>query len=127
MDALDLAKTYLCLDPSGAVTSMEVGPDFWPTIDRRTELVEGRLVAEFPCDADWTSWEMHPHGEEVLVLLTGDVTFVLQKDGERERSVRLKAGETCVVPRGTWHTATVHAAGRLLAITYGKGTEHRER
>lgn len=31
-----------------------------------------------------------------------------------------------VVPRGTWHTAKVHAATTMLFITPGEGTENRE-
>jgi mannose-6-phosphate isomerase-like protein (cupin superfamily) len=127
MDALDLSRTYLCLAPSGAVTSIPVTPDFWPTIQTRAELGEGRLVAEFPCKADWNHWEMHPHGEEVLVLLSGEVTFILDEGGGAEGRVRLTAGRACVIPRGTWHRAEVHEPGRLVGVTYGRGTEHRPR
>lgn len=126
MPAIDPSATYLCLAPSGAVTAIPVTPDFWPTIDARTDLHEGRLVAAFDCAADWEHWEMHPHGEEVLVMLSGDLTIVFEKEG-REENVRLKTGQALVVPRGTWHRAVVHAPGKMLGITYGRGTEHRPR
>jgi len=92
----------------------------------RRELVEGRLVATFACDADWPHWEMHPHGEEVLVLLAGTMTMVLD-DGGKEARVKLTAGRGCIVPRGVWHRAEVSEPGRLLGITYGRGTTHRPR
>ena len=37
----------------------------------------------------------------------------------------LQPGTACVVPRGTWHRQIVHQPAELLAITYGKGTQHR--
>jgi mannose-6-phosphate isomerase-like protein (cupin superfamily) len=126
MTTLDLSTTYLCLSPHGAVSSIDVTPDFWETIDERAELGEGRLVAEFEFAQDWAHWEMHPHGEEVLVLLAGAIELVLDHGG-RESQVELIAGRTFVVPRGTWHRAVVRAPAKLLAITYGRGTEQRPR
>jgi len=126
MSAFDPSTTYVCLSPSGSATTIEVTPDFWPTIDKREGLAEGRLVAAFACKADWPHWEMHPHGEEILVLLSGKLTMVFDEAGG-ERHVELEEGRACVVPRGTWHRAIVHTPGKLLGITYGRGTEHRDR
>lgn len=126
MASFDPSKTYVCLSPEGGASTIEVTPEFWGTIDQRAELVEGRLVAAFRCDADWPHWEMHPHGEEILVLLSGKLTMVFDEGG-RERNVELETGRACVVPRGTWHRAVVHTPGMLLGITYGRGTEHRAR
>ncbi len=105
---------------------MDVTPDFWSTIATREGLAEGRLVAAFACEADWPRWEMHPHGEEVLVLLSGRLTMVFEEDGG-ERHVELHKGRACLVPRRTWHRAIVHSPGMLLGITYGRATEHRDR
>jgi mannose-6-phosphate isomerase-like protein (cupin superfamily) len=126
MSSLDLASTYLCLSPSGGASTIDVTPEFWKTIATRDDLNEGRLVAAFRCAADWPHWEMHPHGEEILVLLSGKLTMVFEEGG-KERNVLLEEGRTCVVPRGTWHRAVVHVPGKLLGITYGRGTEHRNR
>jgi mannose-6-phosphate isomerase-like protein (cupin superfamily) len=134
MSSFDLASTYVCLSPSGAASTIEVTPEFWTTVDERDDLAEGRLVSAFHCDADWPHWEMHPHGEEVLVLLSGRMTMVFEEGGDgtrgraiKERNVALEEGRACVVPRGSWHRAVVHVPGKLLAITYGRGTEHRDR
>ncbi len=126
MDAFDPSSTYVCLSPAGTASTLEVTPDFWPTIHKQHGLVEGRLVAAFACETDWAHWEMHPHGEEVLVLLSGKLTMVFQ-DGQEERHVELEQGRACIVPRGTWHRATVEVPGKMLGITYGRGTEHRAR
>ena len=122
--SFDPSTTYVCLSPDGAASSIEVTPDFWPTIDRRTELHEGRLVAAFACDADWHHWEMHPNGEEVLLLLSGRLAMIFDERG-KERRVDLEPGRACIVPRGVWHRAIVEVPGKLLGITYGRGTEHR--
>jgi mannose-6-phosphate isomerase-like protein (cupin superfamily) len=124
--SFDPASTYVCLAPSGSASRIEVTPEFWSTIDARDDLTEGRLVAVFGCAADWPHWEMHPHGEEVLVLLSGKITMIFEEAGV-ERDVELQPGRACIVPRGIWHRATVAVAGQLLAITYGRGTEHRAR
>jgi mannose-6-phosphate isomerase-like protein (cupin superfamily) len=124
--SFDPASTYVCLAPTGGASRIEVTPEFWSTIDARNDLAEGRLVAVFACTSDWPHWEMHPHGEEVLVLLSGGITMIFEEHGV-ERDVQLQQGRACIVPRGTWHRATVAVAGQLLAITYGRGTEHRTR
>jgi hypothetical protein len=40
----------------------------------------GRLVTVFEMAEDWTTWEMHPEGEELLVLLSGAMTLVLDEN-----------------------------------------------
>ncbi|WP_165842971.1 hypothetical protein [Phenylobacterium deserti] len=46
-------------------------------------------------------------------------------DGGEERRVELSAGSTLVMPKGVWHRALVPEHSRLLAITYGAGSQHR--
>jgi quercetin dioxygenase-like cupin family protein len=87
---------------------------------------EGRLVCITPQDVTWPSWERHPAGEEVVVLLDGRVDIIQDLDGEHH-TIELRAGEAMLNPRGVWHTADVHEPGRGLFITPGRGTEHRPR
>ena len=87
---------------------------------------EGRMVCVFPQGETWSTWERHPAGEEVVVLLSGRVDIIQEIDGEH-RKVELHAGEAMINPRGVWHTADVHEPGQGLFITPGKGTEHRPR
>jgi mannose-6-phosphate isomerase-like protein (cupin superfamily) len=121
----DLATTYLVLADGPEAKRIEVGPDFWETIDERTDLA-GRLVAIFPYDSDWTSWEVHPDGDEIVVLLSGAVDLVLDLPGGH-RTVELRGRGAAVVPRGVWHTANVLAPSEALHITRGEGTAHRPR
>jgi mannose-6-phosphate isomerase-like protein (cupin superfamily) len=122
---LDLTTTYLSLADGPEARPLEVGPDFWETIDQRDDLAE-RLVGTFAFDADWSSWEVHPAGDEIVVLLSGAVDLVLDEP-EGERIIQLRDHGAAVVPRGVWHTANVVAPSTALHITRGEGTEHRPR
>ena len=121
----DLATHYLFLADGPEVKRIEVGPDFWETIDERKDL-GARLVGIFAYDADWTSWEAHPDGDEIVVLLSGAVDLVLDEPGG-PRTVELRDRAAAVVPRGVWHTANVFGPSEALHITRGTGTTHRPR
>ncbi len=123
-EAIDLGTTYVHLDDGPAARPVPVGPDFWETIGRRTELHAGRLVLVAHNAADWPTWEMHPAGEEIVYLLSGAVDLVLDEPAA-PRAVALRPGQAVIVPRGVWHRGIVHAPGDTLHITYGEGTQHR--
>jgi mannose-6-phosphate isomerase-like protein (cupin superfamily) len=126
--AFDLSRTYVHLHDGPAAVPVKVGADFWATIDRRTDLTDGRLVMIFRYAkaVEWDHWEMHPAGDEIVCLLSGALDLVLEEDG-RERIVELRDHATCIVPRGVWHTGTVRAPSETLHITRGAGTVHRAR
>jgi mannose-6-phosphate isomerase-like protein (cupin superfamily) len=123
MSGFDLETTYLSLDGAGAVVRHPVDERFWATIDANPTL-QGTLVAAFKGDRDWTHWEMHPAGEEILVLLEGELVMLFE-GAEGETRHPMFAGTTVIVPAGIWHRALVDRPTRLLAITYGAGTEHK--
>jgi mannose-6-phosphate isomerase-like protein (cupin superfamily) len=131
--AFDPVRTYTFLKDGGAATRIEVTESFWRELMARAprsddaKLVaegDGWLVSTHDMTASMPTWERHPAGDEILCVLSGTLEAVVQdKDGERV--VSLPTGAACVVPKGAWHRLVVHAPGRLLAMTYGKGTEHR--
>jgi mannose-6-phosphate isomerase-like protein (cupin superfamily) len=112
------------LDDGGASHAVEMGGDFWATIGDRSEFGRGRLMGVVAQSKDWDHWERHPHGEEILVLLSGEIEMVLET-AEGERRATLQAGQAFVVPRGLWHRGIVRQAGELMFVTPGVGTEHR--
>ncbi len=77
-----------------------------------------------PQEASWDSWERHPAGEELVVLISGRIDVVQELDGA-EHVVELRPGQAMVNPVGVWHTARVHEPGLALFITPGEGTEGR--
>jgi quercetin dioxygenase-like cupin family protein len=87
---------------------------------------EGRLVSMFTFTGPWDSWEMHPHGHELVVCTAGEMTLHQEVDGEVRR-VHLRAGEAAVNPPGAWHTADVDGSATALFVTAGRGTQNRPR
>jgi hypothetical protein len=123
--AFDLTDMYVHLEDGGGASLIAVAEDFWARIGERTDLQAGRLVTSHRMTDDWPVWEMHPAGEELVVLLSGSVDLFLQKAGEEARSVSLRGRGAFLIPRGTWHTAHVYAPSLMLFVTAGAGTEHR--
>lgn len=69
--------------------------------------------------------EIHPDGDELLFLLSGEITVVLEE--ETERRVELRAGQSFIVPRGVWHRVLVRQPVQLLYMTPGPNSRHRPR
>ena len=124
MTGFDLETTFLGLDGKGGVAELPVGPDFWETLGDHPKAFD-TLVGIHPVTRDWPNWEVHPNGAEVLVLLDGRMDLIVDEGGA-ERRVEMRPGTTFVVPAGVWHTAKVLEPGRLLGMTFGAGTQHRQ-
>jgi mannose-6-phosphate isomerase-like protein (cupin superfamily) len=122
MARLELEDTYLSLDGQGGLNRHPV-EGFWETIDTNPDVLN-TLVSAYVSEADWPSWEMHPEGDEVLVLIDGRMTMILE-EAAGERRVEMNPGATCIVPKGVWHRALALQPSRFIAITYGPGTTHR--
>jgi len=105
------------------------GIDWYEGYDQRhhDDLDEGRIVSLFRFEESWTSWEMHPSGEEVVCCLQGHMTLHQELPDGAEQSWELSPGEYAINPRGAWHTADAEEPVVALFITAGKGTTHRPR
>ena len=126
-NSLDFASTFVRLRPDTSVETLNVDAGFWPRLaaGELGSFHNEYLVACFDFSADWSIWEMHPHGDEIVCLLSGSVTFVLEREGGCEMVELKESGNYVVVPKGVWHTAKPHGSVRMLFITAGKGTQHR--
>lgn len=89
--------------------------------------VEGRLVGLYRFDEDWTNWEMHPAGDEVVICVAGTMLLHQEFADGSKGSVRLEPGDYAINPPGAWHTADVEGEATALFITVGEGTTHRPR
>jgi len=122
----DLASTFVVLQPNQRGALVENSPGVFEELDRRFSGFKGHvLVATFSFDADWTTWERHPAGDELVCLLSGSATLVLDRDGARETIELQKPGEYVLVPKGAWHTARTHVPTNMLFVTPGEGTENK--
>jgi quercetin dioxygenase-like cupin family protein len=73
---------------------------------------------------DFPHWERHPAGEELVVVMSGAIDFILEEPAG-ERTVRVSAGQAILVPTGVWHRGVVIEPGKALFVTEGEGTQHK--
>lgn len=91
------------------------------------DLDEGRLVSLYRFEEPWTSWEMHPAGDEVVCVVQGHMTLHQELPDGSSQSWELGPGDYAINPPGTWHTADAEEPVVAFFITAGKGTTHRPR
>ena len=88
---------------------------------------EGRLVSLFRFEEPWTSWEIHPSGDEVVCCLEGQMVLHQEQGDKSAKSFELGPGDYAINPKGTWHTADASGPVLALFITVGEGTRNRPR
>lgn len=123
MTTFDLEHTYLGIDGEGGVKSWPGGEAFWTMLDQ-TAAGDGTLVTVSVMTEDWAHWEMHPHGDEVLIGLEGTSEVIFQTP-QGDSLHTLAAGSTLIVPAGVWHRGRHAEPARILFITYGRDTQHK--
>ena len=122
----DLSSTFVVLKPDQTAALVHNAPGVFEELDRRCGGFKGHvLVATFSFDADWPTWERHPQGDELVCLLSGQATLVLDRQGRKEEVELRKSGEYVLVPKATWHTARTSVATTMLFVTPGEGTENK--
>jgi mannose-6-phosphate isomerase-like protein (cupin superfamily) len=116
--AVDLDRdTLIHLTDDLAVAPISVDSSFWTHgTPERTEFAEGRVVCVSDYTATWLWWERHPVGDELVLVLSGEVDFLI-KTGSGLHSVTMGAGHAAVVPAGAWHRAVIPLHARLLFVT----------
>lgn len=118
-----LAAAPYILTPGGDGVVKRMSPSFYAELDEDFDHFKGHtLVQVFAFSEAWPSWEIHPHGDELVYLLEGDTEFVL-RTAAGDQTVRVsEPGTYVVVPKNTWHTARPHAPTKMLFVTPGEGT-----
>lgn len=104
-----------------------VTDDLYERLDRDFGDFSGRyLVSSHVFEADWPTWEIHPAGDEVVCLLSGEARLILDH-GDRHEEIALDEPLAfVVVPRNTWHTAKTKTGCTMLFITPGEGSENKD-
>ncbi|WP_454598248.1 cupin [Qipengyuania sp. SM2507] len=88
---------------------------------------EGRLVSQYSFTESWPSWEMHPHGSELVICTAGAMVLTQEWPDGRRETVTLNSGDYAINPPGVWHIADVIDPATAIFITAGEGTQHRPR
>lgn len=123
--SINLHETYLHLSARGESTLLAGGAAFWnQTPEVMNQICPDYLVATFRYSDTWQQWEVHPQGDEVVSVLSGDIELILDQQPS-PLHIKMGAGDTYVIPKNVWHRAVVHVPGDVLHITYGKGTSQR--
>ncbi len=124
--ASSLTETYLELREDGEVRRIPLTPDFWPDLISGKRRLDGLLIMASRLTEDMTHWERHPAGDEILLLLAGKATVVIEGTaGSCVEEIEMNPGQACIVPRGRWHRVKVAAAAEMVFMTPGKGTTHK--
>lgn len=121
-EAFDPKTTFVDLAPSGA-RAIPVTEGFWPDLISGRLKLKGRLVSAYEMH-DFPHWERHPAGEELIVVLSGAIDFILEEPGG-ERVVSVAKGQAFLIPTNVWHRGVVRSPGEALFVTEGEGTEHK--
>ena len=122
---MKLQDTFAVLKGDLSVETVDVSPTLYSELDARFEQFRSCvLVSTHEFSADWPTWERHPAGDEIVILLSGAASMVLKTDSGREVVELDEPGAYVVVPRNTWHTSRVARSARMLFIAPGEGTEN---
>ncbi len=95
--------------------------------DTLSDGAEGRLVSQHSFTDNWTSWEMHPNGSEIVICVSGTIILIQEMPDSSQQVAVLTPGEYAINHPGVWHTADVPEPAAVIFITAGDGTQHRPR
>ncbi|MCB1689176.1 MAG: cupin domain-containing protein [Halioglobus sp.] len=125
MEHFNLADEFVVLSPDKVARAVVNSPTVYQDLERDFGDFKGHeLIALHEFQEDWPSWEVHPNGDETVVLLSGSATLIVKLE-DTDHSIGLnKPGDTVIVPRGAWHTARIAEPCRMLFITPGEGTQN---
>ena len=124
MSAQHIDHVRAVFDPDNRIKLLPVTDNFFRELDQTFPDFENHiLVSQFSFDEPWPTWEIHPKGDELVMLLQGDTDMVLSNDDGSETVIRVsRVGEYVIVPKATWHTARPHSPTVMLFLTPGEGT-----
>lgn len=125
--ARDILSTYVHFRHDDRADEVPVSAAFWSELasGQREELNQGRLMTAFAFSEPWSSWERHPAGEELVMLISGSARVVLDEPGGKREVELYTPGAYLLVPRNVWHTAKTSIQTTVLFLTPGAGTELR--
>lgn len=124
---LQIASNFVVMSANFDADAVDVAPTMYAELDKKYNGFAGHLlIASHTFDDDWPTWEVHPKGDEFVILVSGNVDMVLALD-EGDSTVKMsEPGSFIIVPRGIWHTARVHGPTQMMFVTPGEGTDNRE-
>src|SRR5689334_18787813 len=123
----NIADTSIALEADGAAKPLYVRETMWDYAASGLFGDVTRLISQSKLSADWASWEMHPRGDTVILLLDGAIDLHLEIDDMPASFILDQQGSFVRVPRGAWHTVTIRRPSMLLTLTPCGATRQRSR
>lgn len=123
---LSIERDFVVLSPEKKVTIEHCDLGLYSRLDATYKDFAGHeLISSHEFTSDWPSWEIHPFGDEVVILLSGKTTLLLQLQSGEIAIELSEQGQYAIVPKGVWHTAKTPLNAKLLFITPGQGTQNK--
>ena len=72
-------------------------------------------------------WEKHNNGDELLLVMDGEVRIEVLEDSGDPWAEQLKAGSLFIVPKGRWHQLTATDYANILYVSPGEDGVERTR
>jgi hypothetical protein len=122
-----LFENFTVMKPDLFMDQVPVSPTVYEELDASYgDFRSHVLIAAHRFEQDWPTWEKHPAGDELVVLLSGSVELVLRQ-GNADRHIQLSEPVGFArVPRDVWHTARISEPTSMLFVTPGEGTLNAE-
>ncbi len=122
-----IQQEFVVLSPDKKASIERCDATLYERLDKNYNGFGGHeLISCHEFSTNWSSWEIHPNGDEVVILLAGRATFILQlAEGEQTQQLA-EVGDYIVVPKNIWHTVHTNVKTRLLFITPGEGTQNKD-
>ena len=126
LEQLDLKSTFVVIEPDHSALPVAVTPTLYEDLNARFDGFRAHLlISSFGFDNDWSTWEMHPAGDEIVYLLSGKAEMILEHGGTQNSIMLSEPGSYVIVPKGTWHRAKTSVPTTMLFVTPGHGTNHK--
>jgi len=127
--ARDLREYCIYLPQDGPLRSFAKTAEFLRNSGKSPELMDGCMLALYcvnePRDVHFPDWEMHPAGDELLLLTSGALSVDV-REGAMVRTAPLPSQSAFIVPAGVWHRLIVHEPSVLIAMTPRRNTVHEK-
>lgn len=121
-----IQRDFIVLSPDKKASVEPADATLYNRLDKKyNSFIGHELISSYEFESDWSSWEVHPHGDEIVLLISGEVEFLLGNESGEARVTLREQGQYLVVPKGIWHTAKTKCKSKLLFITPGQGTQHK--
>lgn len=105
----NVATTYARLKPDASAEAIPVSESFWQDLGagKFGSFENEFLVTTQSFAQNWPVWEMHPKGEEIVILLSGDMDLILEKKNWQQNRAFATAGRLADGAQG----AVAHSPG----------------